>query len=104
MHTTLLQIADNHVIKYIPPEQFVPTQKPRKHSYSNYGCLMVGAESTDPSLLTKEYCGLFSDSGIMPKKKLARFMISPSAALQPGTPINVTHFRVGDFIDVRGKT
>lgn len=21
-----------------------------------------------------------------------------------GTPLNVTHFRVGDFVDVRGKT
>lgn len=65
---------------------------------------MVGAESTDPSMLTKEYCGLFKDSGVMPKKILARFIISPSSALQPGTPLNVNHYRVGDHVDVRGKT
>lgn len=66
--------------------------------------MLVGAESTDPSKLTKEYCGLFKDSGVMPKKILSRFLISPTAALMPGTPLNVDHFRVGDFVDVRGKT
>lgn len=95
---------DNHVVRYIPPEEYKPTQKPTVHDVSKYGCLLVGAESTDPSLLTKEYCGLFKDSGVMPKKHLARFLVSPEAALSPGTPLNVTHFRIGDFVDVRGKT
>lgn len=104
IHTTLLQVVDNHVIKYIPPEQFNPTQQPNVKALNKFGCLLVGAESTDPSLLTKEYCGLFKDSGVMPKKFLGRFLVSPSAALLPGTPLNATHFRVGDYIDVRGKT
>lgn len=65
---------------------------------------MVGAESTDPTMLTKDYCGLFKDSGVMPKKVLSRFIVSPTAQLLPGTPLNVSHFRVGDFVDVRGKT
>lgn len=69
-----------------------------------FGCALVGAESTDPSLLTKEYCGLFANSGVMPKRILGRFIISPEAAVQPGTPISVNHFRVGDYVDVRGKT
>lgn len=98
------QIVDNHVIKYIPPGEFKPTQVPKAHRINKYGCLMVGAESTDPSMLTKEYCGLFKDSGVMPKKILARFIVSPSSALQPGTPLNVNHYRVGDHVDVRGKT
>lgn len=104
IHTTLLHVVDNHVVRYIPPEEYKPTQKPTVHDVSKYGCLLVGAESTDPSLLTKEYCGLFKDSGVMPKKHLARFLVSPEAALSPGTPLNVTHFRIGDFVDVRGKT
>ncbi|XP_055382549.1 39S ribosomal protein L3, mitochondrial [Condylostylus longicornis] len=108
--TTLLQVVDNHVIKYIPPEQFDPPRKTVQFKQrvikkeNKLGCLLVGAENEDPSVLTKEYCGLFKDSGIMPKKHLARFVISPEAALSPGTPLNVTHFRVGDFVDVRGKT
>lgn len=40
----------------------------------------------------------------MPKKLLARFQISPEAALQPGTPLFATHFKVGQYVDVRGKT
>lgn len=104
IRTTLLQVVDNHVIKYIPPEKYQPSQKPKWKNLSRFGCLLVGAESADPSSLTKEYCGLFTNSGVMPKKTISRFMVSPSAALQPGTPLNVTHFRVNDYVDVRGKT
>uniref|UniRef100_A0A1L8DRL5 Large ribosomal subunit protein uL3m n=1 Tax=Nyssomyia neivai TaxID=330878 RepID=A0A1L8DRL5_9DIPT len=104
IRTTLLQIVDNHVIKYIPPGEFKPTQEPKMKDPTKWGCLLVGAESVDPTLLTKEYCGLFKDSGVMPKSRLARFLISPEAQLQPGTPLNVSHFRVGDYVDVRGKT
>lgn len=104
IRTTLLQIVDNHVIKYIPPAEFAPSQKPNVKQIKKFGCLMVGAESTDPSMFTKEYCGLFKDSGVMPKKMLARFIVSPASALPPGTPLNVGHFRVGDYVDVRGKT
>lgn len=40
----------------------------------------------------------------MPKKLLARFHVSPEAALQPGTPLFATHFKVGQYVDIRGKT
>lgn len=95
IRTTLLQVLDNHVVKYKKP----PSKGRRK-----YGYLLVGAESADPSLLTKEYCGIFQKAGVMPKKTLSRFLVSQSAALQPGTALDVTHFRVGDYVDVRGKT
>ncbi|XP_049814577.1 39S ribosomal protein L3, mitochondrial [Schistocerca nitens] len=106
IHTTLLQVVDNHVIRYIPPEEFDPPRKRAvRQKYPNrYGCLLVGAESADPQMFTKEYCGLFKDSGVMPKKTLGRFMVSPEAVIQPGTPLYASHFRVGDVVDVRGKT
>lgn len=104
IRTTLLQIVDNHVVKYTPPEDYRPAQRPLHKQLSKFGCLLVGAESTDPSLLTKEYCGLFRDSGVQPKRILSRFIVSPQSALAPGTPIDISHFRVGDFVDVRGKT
>lgn len=78
--------------------------KPAVKPKTKYGCLLVGAESTDPSFLTKDYCGIFKDSGVMPKKLLARFLISSEAYLPPGTAINASHFRVDDYVDVRGKT
>ncbi|KAI5736896.1 hypothetical protein M8J76_008236 [Diaphorina citri] len=103
--TTLVQVVDNHVIKYIPPEEFKPNRKPyRGEPKRKLGCLLVGAESGDPSLYTKEYCGLFKNSGVPPKKKLCRFIITPDAMLPPGTPLTAAHFRPREFLDVRGLT
>lgn len=81
MWTTMLQVEDNHVIKYIPPGEYQPTQKPKHLRLHQYGCLMVGACGTDPSLFTKAYCGLFANTGVAPKKYLGRFIITPDAAL-----------------------
>lgn len=102
--TTLLQILDNNVVKYYSPGEYDPPRKRHTLVRNKKGCLLIGAESTDPSLLTKDYCGIFKDSGVMPKKLLARFFISPDAILPPGTPINAMHFQVGNYVDVRGKT
>lgn len=102
--TTLLQVLDNQVIKYISPEDFFPVKTKQHVIVNRLGSLVVGAESTDPQLFRKEYCGLFKDSGVMPKRILMRFMVSPEAALQPGTPLFATHFKPGDVIDIRAKT
>lgn len=82
--TTMLQVEDNHVIKYVPPSDYIPTQKPRVKNIGKFGCLMVGAGSADPSLFTKEYCGLFRESGVMPKRHLGRFLVTPSAEIPAG--------------------
>lgn len=106
MQTTLLQVADNHVIKYIPPKEFNPmiTKKKVRRENNQMGCLLVGSETIDPSTVTKDYCGLFDKVGMLPKRHLNRFIVSPSAYLPPGTPLFATHFRVGDYIDIRAKT
>lgn len=97
-------MLDNQVIKYYKPEEYDPPRKRPTKLKNRAGCLIIGAESTDPTLFTKEYCGIFKDTGVMPKKYLARFFISPNAILAPGTSINAMHFTVGNYIDVRGKT
>lgn len=99
-------MVDNHVIKYIPPEEWNP-MKVSDNTYKKrrkYGVVLVGAETVDPSKVTSEYCGLFNSVGMLPKRLLCRFMVTPNAALQTGTPLFATHFRVGDHIDVRAKT
>ena len=35
----------------------------------------MGALSADPAKFTKDYCGLFTETGLMPKKKLAKFPV-----------------------------
>ncbi|CAH0748816.1 unnamed protein product [Diatraea saccharalis] len=106
MQTTLLQVVDNHVIKYIPPEEFNPmkTTELKWREKRRLGCILVGSETIDPTTVTKDYTDLFSRVGMLPKKHLFRFMVSPEAALPTGTPLFASHFRVGDYIDVRAKT
>ncbi|GFR17803.1 39S ribosomal protein L3, mitochondrial [Trichonephila clavata] len=104
--TTLLQIVDNHVIRYNPPEIFSQSKhyKRSPNDPKAYGSLVVGAESADPQLFTAAYNGLFTEAGCMPKKKLTRFRITVDAKVEPGTPLFATHFRVGDYVNVRGTT
>ena len=54
--------------------------------------VVVGSGSTDPQKFTKDYCGLFTDSGVMPKRHLARFPVTSnsvgsSCELNSSTPV-----------------
>lgn len=40
----------------------------------------------------------------MPCNIIVRFLVHPQAKLPSGTPLNVNHYRVGDYVDIRGKT
>ncbi|KAK9888437.1 hypothetical protein WA026_000685 [Henosepilachna vigintioctopunctata] len=102
--TTLIQVLDNHVVKYISPEEHNPPRKRIEKIINKKGCLIIGAEAADPFLFTKEYCGIFKGSGVIPKKFLARFFVSPEAVLPPGTLLTAMHFPVGHYVDIRGKT
>jgi len=101
---TLLQVLDNHVINYIPPELYsaYPSHKP--HHYHKFGLQVVGALSCDPRQFSKAYNGLFVKAGVPPKRWLTRFLVTPDAAVEPGTPLNVNHFRVGDYVDCQSRT
>nr|CAG4638493.1 EOG090X07HN [Cyclestheria hislopi] len=103
---TLLQVMDNHVIRYVPPEEYAKTLTGNKKIKNKIpmGCLVVGAEATDPQKFTRQYCNLFSEVGLMPKKRLTRFLITPNAAIPPCTPLTAGHFHIGQYVDVYGKT
>jgi len=104
--TTLLQVLDNHVIRYVPPEVYTtyPGFKYRKLKPDKYGAVIVGALSVEPFRFTGGYCALFNEAGVPPKRKLTSFLVTPNAAVQPGTPLYATHYRVGDYVDVQAKT
>jgi len=102
--TTLLQIVDNHVIRYVPPDVYHSTYRYGHRFNGKFGIVIVGAERTNPQRYTQDYIGLFNEAGVMPKHKLSKFIVTPNAAVQPGTPLTAAHFRVGDYVDVYGKT
>ncbi|CAH8616948.1 unnamed protein product [Heterobilharzia americana] len=115
---TIFQVPDNHAIRYTPPaeiDKFISLQHPRHYWLNNkhppswitqkrWGIQLVGAFSADPIEFTPEWCDIFKKAGVPPKRKLSRFLVSPDAALKPGTPLSVHHFRVGDYLDVTART
>ncbi|PVD20374.1 hypothetical protein C0Q70_18528 [Pomacea canaliculata] len=101
--TTLVQILDNHVIRYTPPEEAAKTAGWHP-LWRKFGSVVVGALSSDPRQFKKSYNSLFAEAGVPPKQKLTRFLVTPNAAIQPGTPLTAMHFRVGDYVDVQAKT
>ncbi|KAL5021259.1 hypothetical protein ScPMuIL_000414 [Solemya velum] len=104
VYTTLLQVLDNHVIRYTPPEDFRKTAGWKPYWGQKFGSVVVGALSCDPRKFSKEYNHLFMESGVPPKRKLTRFIVTPDAAIEPGTPLTAMHFRVGDYVDCQAKT
>ncbi|RWS28998.1 60S ribosomal protein L3-like protein, partial [Leptotrombidium deliense] len=100
---TLLQVNDNHVIRSYTSKEYA-----RKCIYQNRwrsqgcGALVVGAESSDPQLFTAAYCGLFTEAGVAPKKKLTTMLVTDDALLPVGTPLSVNHFRPGHYVDCYG--
>ncbi|KAH9581474.1 54S ribosomal protein L3, variant 2 [Schistosoma haematobium] len=115
---TIFQIPDNHAIRYTPPSEinkYISLLHPRHYWLNNkrppswitqkrWGIQLVGAVSADPIEFTSEWCDLFKKAGIPPKRKISRFLVSPDAALKPGTPLSVHHFRVGDRLDITART
>lgn len=91
-------------MKHYLPDEYDPPRKPPTRIINKKACLLIGAEAVDPSLLTREYCGIFRDSGVIPKRILSRFFVSPEGLMPPGTLLNAMHFAVGNYVDVRGKT
>lgn len=105
-YATMLQVLDNHVIDYVPPEILMEKSVNLKSRTKDglYGMAVVGALSSDPRLYTPQYNHLFRNAGVPPKRKLTKFMITQNAAVKPGTPLYANHYRPGDYVDVAAKT
>lgn len=102
---TCIHFPDNHVIKSYSTEEYakIVIHQNRWRSDGS-ACVVVGAETMDPQEASAEYAGLFKEAGLLPKKRLTSMYVSEDARLVPGTPLTVAHFRVGDYVDVFGKT
>lgn len=100
--SSMLHVCEQNVISYIPPEIYEQTRFGHRHK--GKACLVVGAESRNPNRFRQEYLDLFKEAGVAPKKKLTKFLVTPNAKLQPGTPLFAGHFKAGQYVNVYGKT
>ena len=101
----MLQVVDNHVLNSFNVEATKRDAIYQKRWFvKDYATINVGAESGDVTKFTKEYCGLFAKAGVQPKLKISKFVITEDAMLPPGTPLYAQHFKVGQCVDVFGKT
>ena len=69
----------------------------------DFGRLLVGALSGNPEKYSRAYCGLFTESGLVPKKKLTKFRVTGNAVVQPGTQLRASHFQPGQYVDILGR-
>lgn len=82
---TNFQVIDNHVIRYTPPDKFKESAGWMPWWGDRFGAVVVGALSCEPWAYTKAYNNLFAEAGVPPKRRLTRFLVTPDAAIQPGT-------------------
>ncbi|OAF65534.1 hypothetical protein A3Q56_06754, partial [Intoshia linei] len=99
-------VLDNDVIRYKSADLLKNSHGFDKKflRQKNNNALVVGSLNMNYINYRKAYNNLFSEANVPPKRKLTRFFVTPDAFIDPGTPLNVSHFNVGQFIDVQAKT
>ncbi|MGH6945305.1 MAG: 50S ribosomal protein L3 [Geminicoccaceae bacterium] len=81
--------------------EVVAARRPDKEGYSG---VQLGIGKAKGARLTKPMRGHFAKAGVVPKAKVAEFRVSKDAVLEPGTPLSVEHFVVGQYVDVAGTS
>ena len=84
------------MIRYTPPEKFMQSAGYKPWWGDKYGHVVVGALSCEPWKFTKAYNNMFLEAGVPPKRRLTRFLVTPDAAVQPGT--SGVWIRMVDFL------
>ncbi|VDO79597.1 unnamed protein product [Soboliphyme baturini] len=92
-------------MKYVDPETFYKfSSVGKKEGRGKLGRIIIGVNPDNPQKYTAAYRGLFEEAGIMPAEKIVSFAVTPNSALAPGTRLYAQHFKVGQYVDLWGKT
>ena len=78
--------------------------KLRKNDKDGYNALVVGFDKIKASKLSKAKKGLFVKLKTEPVKKIKEFRVSEENLVENGTEIDVSHFVVGQFVDVKATS
>lgn len=71
---------------------------------NGYTALQLGVGSRRKNRVSKAMLGNYAKTKIEPKAKVAEFRVSPDNMLDVGTTLSVSHFVVGQFVDVVGTS
>lgn len=69
-----------------------------------YEAVQIGFEDIKPKRCTKPLKGHFEKAGVPPKRFLKEFRVEVDNPLKPGDEIKLDIFKVGDRVDISGKS
>lgn len=95
---TLVQLQDNEILEVKTGSAH------QKEGENDLITLKVGAGLRKWKNLTRAEMGQFARYGTDPKEVVREFRVTQDAVLPVGTKLLPTHFVVGQFIDVRGRS
>lgn len=72
----------------------------RKKDKDGYDAVQVGYGKSKVKNVSKAERGVYAQSKIEPKQKLAEFRVDDFAGLEVGAELSAAHFTVGQFVDV----
>jgi large subunit ribosomal protein L3 len=76
----------------------------RRPDSDGYAAVQVGIGRAKAKKVTKPMRGHFAKAKVTPKARLGEFRVSDDALLEPGTPLTVGHFVIGQYVDVCGTS
>ena len=76
----------------------------RRPDPDGYAAVQVGIGRAKAKKVTKPMRGHFAKAKVTPKARLGEFRVSDDALLEPGTPLTVGHFVIGQYVDVCGTS
>lgn len=89
---TLLQLEDCQVIGHKTLDR------------DGYNAVVLGSTIAKASKVAKPQKKLYADAKLEPRKMLKEFRVSEDAQVAVGTDIKPSHFKVGQYIDVSGRS
>jgi len=81
--------------------QVVSTRSVEKDGYT---AVQLGVGKAKVKNVAKPQRVQFANAKVEPKRKLAEFRVSPENVLDVGAELSVTHFVIGQFVDITGTT
>ena len=73
-------------------------------SRDGYNAVVLGSTLRKPSKVSKPMRKVFADAKVEPRALLKEFRVSESNLLDVGSEMKASHFRIGQFVDVTGRS